>query len=325
MAVTTLEINERNPLLGSKRFGSAGAYEVVKGRLAFAVDPTQPRNRSITDIDKAPRTAAGQVEWWADFCLLQPADPARANRRLLFEVVNRGRILAFRLFDAVTETPNLTRDESIGNGFLLQQGYTIAWCGWQWDVVRSDGLLGTEVPQAMAGNAPVSGKVLCQWWPNAPTPVLLLADRVHHPYPAADPADAEASLTVRDHENGPKQEIPRHHWQFARLEGGKVVADPTRIYLASGFEPGKIYECVYRTSRAPVVGLGLLAVRDTVSYLKYASPHAGNPATGQFEYAYGFGASQSGRFLRHLLYLNLNQDEAGRMVFDGVVPHIAGA
>ncbi len=325
MAVTTLEINERNPLLGSKRFGSAGAYEVVKGRLAFAVDPTQPRNRSITDIDKAPRTAAGQVEWWADFCLLQPADPARANRRLLFEVVNRGRILAFRLFDAVTETPNLTRDESIGNGFLLQQGYTIAWCGWQWDVVRSDGLLGTEVPQAMAGNAPVSGKVLCQWWPNAPTPVLLLADRVHHPYPAADPADAEASLTVRDHENGPKQEIPRHHWQFARLEGGKVVADPTRIYLASGFEPGKIYECVYRTSRAPVVGLGLLAVRDTVSYLKYASPQAGNLATGQFEYAYGFGASQSGRFLRHLLYLNLNQDEAGRMVFDGVIPHIAGA
>ncbi|MGH8069863.1 MAG: alpha/beta hydrolase domain-containing protein [Candidatus Entotheonellia bacterium] len=325
MAVTTLEIIERNPLLGGKRFGSAGSYEVVKGRLTFAADPTQPRNRSITDIDKAPRTAAGPVEWWADFCLLQPADPARANRRLLFEVVNRGRILAFRLFDAVTETPDLTRDEYVGEGFLLQQGYTVAWCGWQWDVVRSAGLLGTEVPQAMVGNAPVSGKVLCQWWPNAATPVLLLADRVHHPYPAADLADAEATLAVRDHENASRQEIPRHHWQFARLEGGKVVADPTRIYLASGFEPGKIYECVYRTSRAPVVGLGLLAVRDTVSFLRYASPHAGNPATGQLEYAYGFGASQSGRFLRHLLYLNLNQDEAGRMVFDGVVPHIAGA
>jgi hypothetical protein len=325
MAVTTLEISVRNPLLGGKRFGSAGAYEVVKGRLTFAVDPTQPRNRSITDIDNAPRTAAGGVEWWADFCLLQPADPARANRRLLFEVVNRGRILAFRLFDAVPETPNLLRDEYIGNGFLLQQGYTVAWCGWQWDVVRSDGLLGTEVPQAMAGHAPVSGKVLCQWWPNAATPVLLLADRVHHPYPAADPADAEATLTVRDHENAPRQEIPRHHWQFARLEGGKVVADPTHIHLSTGFEPGKIYECVYRTPRAPVVGLGLLAVRDTVSYLKYASPHAGNPVNVPLEYAYGFGASQSGRFLRHLLYLNLNQDEAGRTVFDGVIPHIAGA
>jgi hypothetical protein len=325
MAVTAVEISERSPLLGGKRFGAVGAYEVVKGRLSFAADPTHPRNRCITDLDKAPRSAAGQVEWWADFYLLQPADRASANRRLLFEVVNRGRILAFRMFDSVTETPNFMRDEYIGEGFLLQQGYTIAWCGWQWDVVRGDGLLGTEVPQAMIGDAPVSGKVLCQWWPNAATSVLLLADRVHHPYPAADVADAGATLTVRDHENGPRQEIPRQRWQFARVEGGKVVADPTYIHLSSGFVPGKIYECVYRTSRAPVVGLGLLAVRDTVSFLKYAAPQAGNPVTSPLACAYGFGASQSGRFLRHLLYLNLNQDEASRMVFDGVMPHIAGA
>jgi hypothetical protein len=111
---------------------------VVQGRLIFAVDPTHSRNRSITDIDKALRTPAGQVEWWADFCLLQPADRAMANRRLLFEVVNRGRILAFRMFDSVTETPNFMRDEYIGAGFLLQQGYTIAWCGWQWDMVDAD-------------------------------------------------------------------------------------------------------------------------------------------------------------------------------------------
>jgi hypothetical protein len=326
MAVTKLEISERRPLLGGKRFGSAGSYEAIKGRITFAADPTHPRNRGITDIDKAPRTAAGQVEWWADFCLLQPADPASANHRLLFEVVNRGRIRVFAyMCSALGGDSHLTSDEDIGNGFLLQQGYTVAWCGWQWDVVRNDGLLGTEVPQATAGTAPVGGKVLCQWWPNAATPVLLLADRVHHPYPAADPADPEATLSVHDHENGPRQEIPRHHWRFARLEEGKVVADPTYIHLSSGFEPGKIYECVYRTSRAPVVGLGLLAVRDTVSFLKYTSPQAGNPATGQLAYAYGFGASQSGRFLRHLLYLNLNQNEAGRMVFDGVIPHIAGA
>jgi Alpha/beta hydrolase domain len=325
MAVTKLEIVERSPLLGGKRFGAIGAYEVLKGRLTLAVDPTHPRNRCITDIDKAPRTGAGHVEWWADFCLLQPADPDRGNHRLFFEVVNRGRILAFRMFDAVAETPSLAHEAHIGDGFLLQQGYSVAWCGWQWDVVRSDGSLGTEVPEAMDGNAPLSGKVLCQWWPNAATPVLLLADRVHHPYPTADVTDPAAMLTVRDHENAPRQEIPRQQWRFARLEGGKVVPDPTHIYLSRGFDAGKIYECVYRTSRAPVVGLGLLAVRDTVSYLRYGSAHASNPATGQLEYAYGFGASQSGRFLRHLLYLNLNRDEAGRVVFDGVIPHIAGA
>jgi hypothetical protein len=103
--------------------------------VTFAVDPAPPRHYAITDLDKAPRTAAGKVEWWADCIVLQPANPARGNRRLFFEVVNRGRILAFRMFDGVVETPALTREEHIGNGFLLQQGYTLAWCGWQWDVI----------------------------------------------------------------------------------------------------------------------------------------------------------------------------------------------
>jgi hypothetical protein len=325
MAVTRLDIVERVPLLGGKRFGATGSYEVLRGRMAFAVDPAHPRNRGITDLERAPRNAAGQVEWWADFCLLQPTDPARGNRRLFFEVVNRGRILAFRLFDAVAETPDFSRPEYLGDGFLLRQGYTLAWCGWQWDVVRGGGLLGTEVPQAMDGDRPLCGTVLCQWWPNAPTQVLLLADRVHHPYPAADVADPEAVLTVREHENGPRRVIPRQDWQFARLEGGRPVPDPSHIYLAAGFQAGKIYECVYRTCRAPVVGLGLLAVRDAVSFLRYGAAAARNPVAGRLDRAYGFGASQSGRFLRHFLYLNLNTDEAGRRVFDGVMPHIAGA
>jgi hypothetical protein len=96
MAVMKLEITEQRPLLGGKRFGSTGSYDMLKGRITFAVDPVHPRHRGITDLDKAPRTAAGQVEWWADFCLLQPTDPARGNHRLFFEAVNRGRILAFR-------------------------------------------------------------------------------------------------------------------------------------------------------------------------------------------------------------------------------------
>jgi hypothetical protein len=37
-----------------------------------------------------------------------------------------------------------------------------------------------------------------------------------------------------------------------------------------------------------------------------------------------FGVSQSGRFLRHLLYLGLDEDEQGRLVFDAVLPHVAG-
>ena len=325
MAVLHLDMTTREPLLGGKSFGATGAYEVLRGTVTFAVDPAHPCNHDITDLDKAPRTAAGQVEWWADCLVLQPAQPARGNRRLFFEVVNRGRIRAFRMFDGVAETPALTRAEHIGKGFLLQQGYTLAWCGWQWDVMRVEGILGTGVPQAMSGDTPVSGPVLCQWWPNAPTPTLLLADRMHQPYPTADVSDPDAVLTVRQHEHGPRQVIPRAQWCFARLDRGTPVPATISIWLETGFQAGKIYECVYRTRHAPVAGLGLLGVRDMVAHLKYTPDQQQNPCAGQIDYAYGFGASQSGRFLRHFLYLGLNTDEAGRLVFDGVMPHIAGA
>jgi len=177
----------------------------------------------------------------------------------------------------------------------------------------------------MAGDTPISGHVLCQWWPNATTPTLLLADRVHQPYPTIDVLDPDAVLTVREHENGPRQVIPRVQWCFGRVTRGELVPATTSIWLETGFQAGKIYECVYRTQHAPVAGLGLLAVRDVVSHLKYALDQQHNPCAGHIDYAYGFGASQSGRFLRHWLYRGLNTDELGRMVFDGVIPHIAGA
>jgi hypothetical protein len=325
MAVTRLTILSREPLLEGKAFGSIGPYNVLRGTVACAVDPLLPQNQGIIDLDKAPRTTAGQVEWRADVLLLQPAEVQRGNRRLFFEVVNRGRILAFRMLDGVAETTYQLRAEHIGNGFLLQQGYTLAWCGWQWDVMRVDGLLGIGVPQARADNAPIKGQVLCQWWPNAMTPVLTLSDRGHQPYPTVDADDPDAVLTVREHEHAPRQVIPRAQWRFALVTRGMVVPSTTSIWLETGFQAGKIYECVYQTQHTPVVGLGLLAVRDVTAFLRYHPDGEHNPCAGQIDYAYGFGASQSGRFLRHFLALGLNTDEAGRQVFDGVLPHIAGA
>ena len=65
MAVTRLDITAREPLLGGKSFGATGAYEVLRGTVTFAVDPAHPRHHDIADLDKAPRTTAGKVEWWA--------------------------------------------------------------------------------------------------------------------------------------------------------------------------------------------------------------------------------------------------------------------
>ena len=132
-------------------------------------------------------------------------------------------------------------------------------------------------------------------------------------------------MTVRDEPLGARQTIPRGDWQFARVDGsGNVVADPTRVYLASGFTPKRIYEVVYTAANPPLAGLGLAAIRDAVTRLKHeGAPELGLDA-GAFDRALAFGISQSGRVLRTFLYEGFNEDERHRRVFDGVLAHIAG-
>jgi hypothetical protein len=109
--------------------------------------------------------------------------------------------------------------------------------------------------------------------------------------------------------------VARSAWRFP---------DPSHIEMKGGFTPGAIYDVVYRSADPPVVGLGFLAVRDTAAWLRWAPAASGNPCASAIERAYLFGVSQSGRFLRHMLHLGLDEDEQGRMVFDAVIPHVAG-
>lgn len=328
MTVTRLEIRARGPYAAGELFGATGAYERIDGVIHFAADPAHPANALIVDLDTAVRDDTGQVLFSADFSLLQPMDPAKASRRLLFEVVNRGRKLMPRMIHHAAPTAVPTAAIDPGDGFLLRRGWTLAWCGWQWDVIRSPALMGLDAPEAgsdMGHSALTSlqGQTLLQFQPNERSYNHLLADRVHQPYPTADVNDPDAVLTVRDWQGGPRATIPREHWRFAR--GGKDPApDETHLWLSTEFMPGKVYEVVYRTRRCPVVGTGLLAVRDCLSFLRY-SDAADNPCAGRIDTTYGFGMSQSGRFLRHFLYTGLNLDEAGRQVFDGIHIHVAGA
>jgi alpha/beta hydrolase family protein len=316
MAVTSLEITHRSVVLDGQPFGSAGAYEKIVGLLHFGVDPDHPANQAVTDLALAPRNGVGLVESTADFYLLRPVDPARGTRRLLLDIPNRGRKVALGMFNSTIRVPDPTTAEDFGNGFLMRHGYTVAWCGWQHDVPRQDGLLALTVPTARGENGSISGPVLCEWRPNSRVPSLPMADRHHIAQPTADLADPAARLTVRAHAGAPATAIARSTWRFG---------DATHVALDGGFEPGKIYELVYRAENPPLVGLGLLSVRDTAAWLRWGSADGGNPCAGQVERAYTIGVSQTGRFLRHLLYLGLNEDEIGRKVFDGVFVHIAGA
>jgi hypothetical protein len=310
-AVTGLEVHTRAPVLDGQAFGAAGAYEKIAGTLRFSADPGHPLHASITDLALVPRNAAGRVEFSSDFYLLKPADRRKGNGRLLLDVANRGRKVALGMFNSTPRVPDPSTPADFGNGFLMRHGYTVAWVGWQHDVPRQDGLMALDAPRARG----VTGFVRCELRPNSRAETLPLADRYHVPYPALDLEDREARVSVREHAAAPVVELPRSAWRFP---------DAGHIELKGGFTPGALYDVVYRSADPPPVGLGFLAVRDTAAWLRWAPAAGGNPCADAIERAYLFGVSQSGRFLRHLLHLGLDEDEQGRVVFDAVIPHVAG-
>jgi hypothetical protein len=325
MAVMGIEIRSRQPFADGTAFGEVGPYERIDGIMRLAVDPNNPANEAIIDLDKAERDADGRVQFSADFSILQPTDPARGSGRLLYEVVNRGRRNISRHLNRAPVAPVLTDEIDPGDGFMMRHGWTMAWCGWQWDVVPGPGLLGLEAPQARGEDGqPLTGRIAVEFQPNEAAKEKLLANRVHRPYPVADLNDPDAELSVRDWPGGERTVIPREQWAFARDEHGAPAPDPAYIWLEGGFDAGKVYEVVYTTNTCPVVGAGLLAMRDFTAFLRHGTAEAGNPCAGRIQRTYGYGVSQSGRFLRHFLYLGLNLDEDGRQVFDGLLPQVAG-
>lgn len=310
MALMSVHVARREPVLGGRPFGAAGGYEKIDGTLRFGVDPMHPLHAQITDFDRAPRNGAGLVECAADFYLLRPRDGARGNGALLLDVPNRGRKLALAMFNSTPRAADPTMEEDFGNGFLMRHGYTVAWVGWQPDVPRVDGLVALDAPAARG----VTGLVRCEFRPNLPARQLPLADRYHIPQPTMTLDDPEARLTVSEHSGAEPVMVPRASWCFS---------DPTHLELDGGFVPGRIYTLIYRAQDPTIVGLGLVAVRDTAAWLRFGSAADGNPCAGTLARAYA--VSQSGRFLRHFLYLGLNEDERGRRVFDAMIPHVAGA
>ena len=273
----------------ASRADAAFGYERIEAKVHFAVDPANAHNRAIADLDKA-----SSHEFAADLVLLRPKHGG--NETLFLEVPNRGGLGRFS---------DPTRD-----AFPFHRGYTIAWLGWQFDVRDEAGRLRLYAPVAKS----VRGKVRSDFIVEEAVPEHTIGHQIvgtlgGKGYPVADRRGA--TLTERDDVTSPRRTIARAKWRFT---------SDTTIALDGGFVPGRIYEITYTAADPAIVGLGLAAVRDFVSYLK----HDRN-AIAPVKVAYGFGISQSGRFLRHMLYDGFNADEEGRQVFDGMLVHVAGA
>ena len=377
--ITRFVVQRRETFANGYEFPVTGAYEKLVGKIYGEVDPKNRLNKVIVNLDKAPRNRRGRVEYWSDFCILKPVDMARGNGKIFYDAPNRGskRIVSF-LNDAPASNDPTTLEDA-GNGFVMRQGYTIVWCGWQGDLMPQQNWLVMGVPVATNNGKEIVKKVRTEIVVEKKgiKSQPLSGDERVKSYAAASRDKTQALLTVRGKSYGQRITVPSSEWEFASCvkdsRTGRETIKPSseELYLPSGFKPGHIYEFIYPAKNPLVLGLGFAVVRDLISFLRYEmkdatgkpnplatakqtaplirsrfdslrlsffplhgatslflSPHLGGrqrggPAAG-IHYAYGWGRSQSGRFLRDFVYHGFNEDESQRKVFDAIAPHVAG-
>ena len=316
MPVERFDVIERSLGPADDR-GRHGSYEVVRGELTYALDPAAPGSARVADIDLAPVGDDGMVRFAGDLQLVVPADRDAWNGGLLYVVSNRASA-AMLPFDTETADRDLAGAFAPGDGWALGQGWAVAWSGWQWDVARGGNGVGLTVPHpttAVDGRARAMFRVGLET-DRHPLQESLLpgVEPPSVPYPVAADGDPEAVMTMRRGFTGEAAVVPRSDWDFSE--------DRIAVEMPAGFEPGAIYEVHYRTDHAPVAGLGLVAVRDAVSWLRYESVEL---VPDRVDRSVAFGSSQSGRFLRQFLHDAMNADDSSRPVFDGVFCHVAGS
>lgn len=304
-ALTRVEVVDRSVLNHGESFGATGPYEAITARAYFEVDPLATANRGIALIDRAPRNARGHVEFSADLYIERPRDPAKGNGTALLEISNRGGKGLAAMFDS-------------GDRFLYERGFTLVWVGWEFDVPPPNPQrLKLYAPIATNKGAPLEAMVRSEWTGDTRVDTIPLGDRNQIGYPVVNSTDAANTMTVRDRVDGERHRIPRADWSFT---------DDRHVKLKGGFDPGRIYEVIYRAKDPVVEGLGLASIRDTVSFLRYGGAQTAlSDEHDRIKRTLGFGVSQSGRFLREFLYEGFNADEKDRRVFDGIWSHVAGA
>ena len=332
-----LHVTRDEIVAGGHAFGSAGAYEKIRGTVEFQLDPTDLRNAVITDLDLAPRNEAGLVTFDADFMLLLPADRSRWNRQVVSEINNRGNLLLFLSFASAGFNNDPSSLADFGNGFFLNQGYALAWVGWGADVHPGGGRLALRVPApSQSDGSPVTQRITIE-----------LADEFSFPegggatcaplsgsaaiagYPAVLAEKAKDELFVRTSDS-PRPSapsipagtvVPNSQWYFG---------DRNTLCVTGGLQTGMVYQLNYLAEDTRIMGLGYAVQRDFASFLRNrTTDDAGvaNPLASQggVTASIVYGASQSGVYLRDFVYQGFNEDLQGRPVFDAVHAHIAGA
>jgi hypothetical protein len=295
--ITGIEIKNRSPFVDGGSFGTVGAYERIDGVAIGTLDPAHPRNQGIALLGKAPRNSAGQVEYRSDFVLLRPADAAKGNARLLYEVNNRGRIMLFANLCAGAAGNQPATAADLGNALPLRLGFSLLWTGWDPGAPKATGL-SLDVPVIAGIVKPIREEFV------SGTRLGL-----HEAFKLAYEAVGPATVTVRRTQAAPRVAV------LSRMLDNRTVRPVDAIAT------GSIYEVRYSATKPRVLGIGFAATRDVVSYLRsHGADLLGRPV----EHTLAFGISQAGRYLRDHIAQGFNGDEDGRRVFDGIFTHVAG-
>ena len=339
--ITRVQIDAvQSPAFEGREFGAAGRYERLVGRFHGELDPAATQNSGIVNIDRAPRNARGLVEYSADFRILKPIDMARGSGTLFYDVLNRGTQRAFNLHvgfkGAYGSYP--PDSDSLGDGFLLERGYTLVWSGWQGDVMPGNGRLAAQLPIARASD----GSAIRRWitkelivnealrsvrFESNPARVVALGEARSHP--AVEESMPKARLYRRANAHAEPELVPRDTWSFAACAGpGPPSPSNIDVCMPSGLSPNAIYYLVYEAQDPIVMGIGLAGIRDFVSFLRHDAT-AKNPLVARrggparqghpISRVTMFGQSQAGRVVKDLIYEGFNRDLAGRRVFDGAI------
>lgn len=321
-----LEITAREDFPGT--YGTVGAYERLTGTLSGEVDPADPKNAVIQDLALAPVNARGMAEYKTEFVMLKPKDMAKASGVLRYDAPNRGNILTML-------NPTATPSDAV----YLERGYVMLYSAWQGDVPKSAAArLTATVPVAKnKDGTSITGPYRAELVPTAASPAMTLPGGVFNgtmiPYEPAslDNTQPGYSLTRRANETDPYVTISAADWKFATCDatGAKAfpgTPSPTSVCLKGGFDPAYLYELVYVAKDPKVMGVGLAALRDTVSFFRSKGADASgtaNPVAGRITHTLGQGTSQSGNAMKTFLHLGFNQALDGSKVFDGMYAHVA--
>jgi hypothetical protein len=303
----------QSPTFGGVSFGSVGQYEKLRGTAYGEIDPADPRNAVITDIQLAPVNDRGMVEYAMEIFILKPINLRAGNHRLLVDFNNRGHMRVGRLNDApVTNDPKTAEDA--GTGFLMHRGYTIVSNGWDCGASGVEALKIT-VPVTTQGGATITG----------PSYEYIVFDNSTSltselTYAAATVDKSQATLTVRERLDDRPTTVPGTDWEYTSSDGTAIRLLPR----GTPFQQSHIYEFTYTAKNPVVAGIGLAATRDFIAFLRHATAAEDNPLAGDVQFTFSYAISQPSRALNDFQLLGFNEDANGRRVFDGILSHTGG-